>query len=291
MNNKDALDNIRRKAPAARKPAPAVEELPTHQIDMISQQLVATQHQVTLLENQNTTMSQEIAALKGYILNHEQVLSNVVQAIMSDYDVRKRRHSRILFPGSSGDMGHAGVATATDPSQQLDFDETPPSPLLQASKLLSETNMDVLMSNRPLETLNDQSLRNSALLASPNPDINGRASTASAPPSAGSSGTLRFTDLDNLVYPMGSTNGIDPMYGDHIHNIPYSMPVTKAMESQIGLPPTATARRQALPDPGWLRQPQILLVEDDPTCRKIGTKFLGAFSCSVTTAVSLSSST
>lgn len=38
-------------------------------------------------------------------------------------------------------------------------------------------------------------------------------------------------------------------------------------------------------DPGWLRQPQILLVEDDQTCRRIGGKFLYAFNCTIDSAL------
>ncbi len=39
-------------------------------------------------------------------------------------------------------------------------------------------------------------------------------------------------------------------------------------------------------DPGWVRSPHILLVEDDATCRQIGGKFLYSFNCVVDTAVS-----
>jgi osomolarity two-component system response regulator SKN7 len=290
MNNKDALDNIRRKAPAARKTTTPNDDVlvPTHQIDMLNSQLVATQTQVTALQDkntelsmQNTTLVQEVVALKGFVFNHEQILQYLVNAIMGDYDARRRRQSRTIFPGSSGDItGHATMATAADQLQPILEDEAPPSPLLHASKLLSETNVDLLMNNRNLEHTN-------GLLTSPTPDLsNGRTSTSSAPPSAGSSGTLRFADLDGLVYPVGQTNGIDPMYGDHIHNIPYSLPANKAAEvTQIGGVPSSNARKQNLPDPGWLRSPQILLVEDDPMCRKIGQKFLSAFNCTITTAV------
>jgi hypothetical protein len=292
MNNKDALDNIRRKAPAARKQAAPADELlvPTHQIDMLSTQLVATQQQVTALQERNTELTLQLntfvtdfVSLKGFMFNHEQALGYVVNAILGDYDARRRRQSRIgtLFPGSTGDMtGHSTMATA-DQIQPVVEDEAPPSPLLHASKLLGESNTEFLMNNRTLE--------HNGLLTSPGPDLNGRASTGSAPPSAGSSGTLRFSELDGLVYPVGQTNGIDPMYGDHIHNIPYNMPVSKAAEAAMASV-AAPGRKHNLPDPGWIRPPQIMLVEDDPMCRKIGSKFLSAFSCQITTAVSPSAS-
>jgi osomolarity two-component system, response regulator SKN7 len=46
-------------------------------------------------------------------------------------------------------------------------------------------------------------------------------------------------------------------------------------------------KRSTFSDPGWARAPRILLVEDDPTCRQIGSKFLYSFRCVVDTAVRL----
>jgi hypothetical protein len=74
------------------------------------------------------------------------------------------------------------------------------------------------------------------------------------------------------------------MYSEHINNIPYSMPpkVADPSNPQFQEP----RKKSAQVDPGWIRQPQILLVEDDPTCRRIGSKFLYAFHCSIDSAVS-----
>jgi osomolarity two-component system response regulator SKN7 len=97
---------------------------------------------------------------------------------------------------------------------------------------------------------------------------------------------MSYGELDNLVYPVGQTNGIDPMFSEHIHNIPYAMPA-KAPEPAPA-PPVADGRKKSMQyDPGWIRQPQVLLVEDDKTCRRIGGKFLYAFHCAVDSAVSL----
>jgi osomolarity two-component system response regulator SKN7 len=89
-----------------------------------------------------------------------------------------------------------------------------------------------------------------------------------------------------MVYPIGHTHGIDPMYSEHIHNIPYPMPA-KGAEGLVPMAPGVEPRKKnAHMDPGWIRQPQILLVEDDQTCRRIGGKFLSAFLCSIDGAVS-----
>ena len=58
MNNKDALDNIRRKAPAPRKPNAVAEELvPTQQMDLVNTQLVATQQQLQQLQERYNELS------------------------------------------------------------------------------------------------------------------------------------------------------------------------------------------------------------------------------------------
>lgn len=88
-------------------------------------------------------------------------------------------------------------------------------------------------------------------------------------------------NLDGLVYPVGVNNGIDPMYPEHIHNIPYTMPVKPDPADSAAIP----RKKSTAVDPGWIRQPQILLVEDDPTCRRIGGKFLYAFNCAIDSAV------
>jgi osomolarity two-component system response regulator SKN7 len=295
MNNKDALDNIRRKAPAARKPTTTTDDqmIPTQQIDMLNSQLVATQQQLqhlteknTELSIQNSMMIQELIGLQKTVVNHEQILHNVVN-FLNDFEARRRRDSRSVFPQTSEGGPSATLGATQTPLQSAENDDSPPSPLQHASKLLSETNVDVMLNNRNLEHMNEMSLRmNGSLITTPPPDVNhrggGRASAGSAPHSAGSSGSMRFSELDTLVYPVGQNNGIDPMYSEHIHNIPYSTPVK---QQDSGGQVRAVGDKKGKLDPGWVRKPHILLVEDDVTCRRIGTKFLLAFSCSVTTAV------
>jgi osomolarity two-component system response regulator SKN7 len=294
MNNKDALDNIRRKAPAARKSAANPDELvmPTHQVDMLNSQLQAVQHQFAQLQEKNieltlnnNIMATDIINLQKTVLNHEHILQNVVN-FLNDFDAKRRRDSRTLFAGASAAADMAATTSTLATADQLHGsafdDDTPPSPLLHAAKLLSETNVDVLF-NKGMEHMNEIAMRtNGVVMHSPGPDFGNGRSTASGPPSAGSSGHARFADLDNLVYPVGQTNGIDPMYGDHIHNIPYSLPSKQEAPHSLQMP-----KRAEIMDPGWMKQPQILLVEDDPTCRKIGNKLLQGFNCHVTTAVSI----
>lgn len=296
INNKDALDNIRRKAPAPRKPNQVVEELiPTQQIDMVNTQLVATQQQLQSLQERYNELSmhhsmllQEVIGVQKTVVNHEHVIQYVMN-FLNTVDAQRRRESRVVNPfappTSSGPNGVATTAADTAPPAEED---APASPLQAASKLLSEVNADHILNVRNLEQMNEQQMRFNATLTTPPPDASARAhnrtvSRNAQPHSAGSS-TVSYSELDNMVYPVGHTQGIDPMYSEHINNIPYPLP-TKTADGT-----TAAAndgRKKGAPvDPGWVRQPQVLLVEDDPTCRRIGGKFLYAFNCAVDSAVS-----
>lgn len=299
MNNKDALDNIRRKAPAARKPNQNSDEMliPTQQMDMMNSQLVATQQQLQQLQERYTELSihhsmlvQEVIGLQKTVVNHEHVMQNVM-SFLHAVDAQRRRESRITtpFPQTSGvQEGASTVDTSNHQVGPLD-DDVPASPLQHASKLLSETNADVILNPRNLESMNEASLRMNGTLTTPPPDMSnirngGRPVSRSAPNSAASTSSIRMQELDNLVYPVGHNNGIDPAYEAHYNNIPYPLPVKPPDPSDPRFQGD-TRKKSTTIDPGWIRQPQILLVEDDPTCRRIGGKFLYAFNCSIDSAL------
>lgn len=99
------------------------------------------------------------------------------------------------------------------------------------------------------------------------------------------------------VYPVGQTVGIDPFHSDHIHKIPYAMPndagtgmQDAAPQPNMNQPPSQQQASMNSPNKGALawgsRKPRIFLVEDDPTCAKIGIKFLKSMGCEVEHAVS-----
>jgi len=96
---------------------------------------------------------------------------------------------------------------------------------------------------------------------------------------------MGYRELDQVVYPMGTNHGIDPMYPEHMPNIPYSLPSRELDPSDPRRPYPDGRKKSTFSDPGWARSPRILLVEDDPTCRQIGSKFLYSFRCVVDTAL------
>ena len=299
-NNKDSLDNIRRKAPAPRKPnQPTEEAMPTPQMDMMNSQLIATQQQLEQLQTQYNQMSMhhsmlvhELVGVQKAVVNHEHIMQNVMNFLHS-VDARQRRDSRIGAPfvnGTGGDAPPPGVEQAQQ-QQVSPLEDEPASPLQHASRLLSDNNVDVQLNYRNLEAnMTDLVNRSSDIMSTPPPDTGSRNGQQKAPTSAGNSTTIPYaklhSDRDAIVYPIGQTTGIDPTYSEHIHNIPYPMP-SKDQELSEARRPTIDGRKKSTQvDPGWVRAPQILLVEDDPTCRRIGSKFLYSFHCSIDSAVS-----
>lgn len=295
MNNKDALDNIRRKAPAPRKPNAMVEEMiPTQQMDLVNTQLVATQQQLQQLQERYNELSmhhsmllQELIGVQKTVVNHEHVMQYVMN-FLNSIDAQRRRESRVVMPFATQDAPNGTHTPANEPAAPPEEDR-PASPLQHASKLLNEVNADHLLNSRNLELMTESHARFNPTLTTPPPDIahrNGIRSSSRGPPphSATSSTSMSYGELDNMVYPIGATHGIDPTYSEHVHNIPYPMP-TKAPDG-LAHPPNAGRKKSSSIDPGWVRQPHILLVEDDQTCRRIGGKFLYAFHCAIDSAVS-----
>lgn len=93
-----------------------------------------------------------------------------------------------------------------------------------------------------------------------------------------------LNDPRHMVYPVGQTTGIDPFHSDHIHNIPYSRPLSNPnVMAEAAAQASPPVKDQAGSMWGG-KKPQILLVEDDKTCARIGSKFLSNVDCSVDTA-------
>ena len=279
-----------------------VEELvPTQQIDLVNTQLVATQQQLQTLQEryndlnmQNSMLLQELIGVQKTVVNHEHVIQYVMN-FLNTIDAQRRRESRVNLGNvnpfaPAANSAPNGVTTPESRSIPPPDEDAPASPLQAASKLMNnEVTAEHMLNTGNLEKMNEQQMRHNAALTTPPPDIANRngnrvISKGGAPHSATSSASMSYSELDHMVYPIGATQGIDPMYSEHVHNIPYPMP-SKAPEDAVIAPP-AGRKKSTVIDPGWIRQPQILLVEDDVTCRRIGGKFLYAFHCSIDTAVS-----
>lgn len=269
--------------------------MPTQQIDLVNTQLAATQQQLSTLQERfdnlgmhHQMLLQEVIGLQKTVVNHEHVIQQVMQFLHS-VDSQRRRDSRVgsinpfaqpAPPAQNGNM--------EPPRGPTDEEEAPASPLQHADKLLQDLNANQILNSRNLEEMNHHVHRMTAPMATPPAEATfrnqHRHASREPPPSASSSSSNRYGDIDHMVYPIGPTNGIDPSFGAHAHNIPYPMP---GGPEQVDARPQPAPQNQAKKkyDLGWARQPQVLLVEDDPTCRRIGGKFLFAFDCAVDQAL------
>jgi len=288
-NKKDSLDNIRRKAPAPRKaPQNIDEQFPTHQMDLVNSQLMATQQQLQHLSEMyqdlaqgHVTLLQQVVNLQKFVKNHDGVMHRVM-GFLHDVDAQQRRASRVVGPFGNSGMG--GDGNAND-------DDHPASPLQKASALLEEFSTANLPDKGLEQMSHDFHLRNEY---SATPTDQG--SSSMAPRAENSSAHIGYpvgNDLDNMVYPVGHTNGIDPINSEHINNIPYSLPANGLLPVEAAMPEmmsevsSVPGRKKSSADSVWgMTKPRILLVEDDKVCARIGSKFLQAFECGVETAVS-----
>lgn len=281
-----------------KKSAPNAEDMPTQQMDLVNTQLVATQSQLQQLHEKYNELSvhhgmllQEMMNLQKTVVNHEHVIQNVM-SFLHTVDAQQRRTSKAFGNPFGNHNDHSQPANNEPAHEDEDEDETPASPLQKASNLLNEVHADEIINSKNLEHMNEMAMRLNSTLATPPPNEttfssknNRRTSSREPPPLSASSNSVGQFELD-VVYPIGQNNGIDPMYSEHIHNIPYPMPAKTSDPGEQRLQPPPAAAKKNMYDPGWTQPPSVLLVEDDATCRRIGGKFLYAFKCQVDNAVS-----
>ncbi|KAG9237843.1 BRRG2, response regulator [Amylocarpus encephaloides] len=285
-NKKDSLDNIRRKAPAPRKPAQTVEDpFPQQQLELIQSQLMATQQQLQHLSERyediaqgHIVLLQQVVNLQKFVKNRDGVMQRVLGFLHSVDS--QRRNSRVEGQFSNGSGSSLGQG---DPmSNHGTIDDHPASPLQQASDLLDEFSAENLP-NKDLEHMTQvYNLR--ADYSSPPTDPG----TVLPPPPDPNLSYPTGNDLDNnMVYPVGHTNGIDPVHSEHINNIPYSLPPNGMLPSapmpEAVLEDTLIlGRKKSLTEPIWgINKPTVLLVEDDKMCARIGARFLQQYECGV----------
>lgn len=262
-------------------------------MDLVNSQLMATQQQLQSLSERyqelaqnNVVLLQQVVDLQKFVKNHERVMHSVMGYLHS-VDASRRRNNRIAgFTNGTNNIAGASGDSA--------IDDHPASPLQHASELLGEFSAENLP-NKALEQMShDYHLRND--YSTPPTDPGGASLTPhSEPPRASMGYPVEKLDLDNMVYPVGATNGINPINSEHINNIPYALPPSGMLPTDSlppdmmpqGEAPSLNVPKKPMVDSIWGdTKPSILLVEDDNVCARIGSKFLQAFECKVSTAVS-----
>lgn len=230
-------------------------------------------------------MLRQVVQLQKIVKNHDVVMHQVM-GFLHTVDAQRRASS--VAAGPFANMNSSGVGMGELVGGP---DDHPASPLQQASQLLGEFSVENLVSKDLEQRAMDYNFLDD--YTTPPQD---QANPMVGPSSDGSGAHMGYIahnqDLESMVYPIGQTNGIDPINREHIRNIPYAVPPNAgvSVDSEPGVmqtrPPLETSRKSFM-DPGWgIHKPRILLVEDDKTCARIGCKFLQNFECGVETAVS-----
>ncbi|KAM0474552.1 hypothetical protein ACHAPX_007496 [Trichoderma viride] len=275
VDSKDDLDNIRRKAPATRKPQVAEDFTTSQHVSAVSEQLTATQQQVQQLQELFADISQTNRLLVNEVLTLQKMLNAQKQAQYEMLNfLAPYNHNR-----TNGMMAHQ--LSSNGGMSSSDDNENMPE-LRRARELLSSVAPDTV-ADRELERLHDiyESPADSATMVTP----------VSMP--------MMHDPMNDIsrypVYPVGQTVGIDPFHSDHINKIPYAMPNENSsgpldqhqqhtpQPNQMNSTPGPSL---AKPAPLWgPKKPTVFLVEDDGTCAKIGIKFLKSMGCDVEHAI------
>jgi osomolarity two-component system response regulator SKN7 len=279
------LDNIRRKAPAQRKAPPADDAFPaSQQIVVLSESLAATQHQIQALQEQyfelektNKLLVSEVLSLQKIARAQSQASNELITHLNNVEDRRRNsRHSaQSSHSGQPGQNFHTGAMGFLP-----DGADEPAPELRRAREILNGVSPDV-QADRELERLSMAYNQNGSPA-----DSAGSSSAMFAQPGPSMSLVDSLNDPRHMVYPVGQTTGIDPFHADHIHNIPYSRPLSNP-NIQAEAPSQITPPLKEQLGSMWRgKKPHILLVEDDKTCARIGSKFLTNMGCTVDSAVS-----
>lgn len=264
----------------------------------MSEQLAATQQQVQQLQELYTEMNTTNKFLVNEVLTLTKILHAQKQAqhemlnFLTPWGETSTNNNNSSSNGNSNSNSNANSSSSTTTNGNFlghsmgangrtgDGDEAS-SELRRARELLSSVTTDPIQ-DRELERLH-------TVYGSPadSPSI---ITPTSLP--------LMHDPMNDItrfpVYPVGQTIGIDPFHSDHIHKIPYAMPNDLGGTQQPAAqqqPPAAQQLQTAAsssekPDSLWgPRKPSVFLVEDDPICAKIGTKFLKSMGCEVEHAV------
>lgn len=236
----------------------------------MTEQLTATQQQVQQLQELFTEVSQTNRLLVNEVLTLQKMLNAQKQS--------QHEMLNFLSPSSNRHQQAMHLNVGTSP---LDGSDDAAPELRRARELLSSVTPDQI-ADRELERLQ-------GVYGSP-------ADSAVVIPQA--SMPMMHDPMNDInrypVYPVGQTVGIDPFHSDHIHKIPYAMPNESSANAMQEVPAPQPINIQTHANSGsstnsaltWAsRKPRIFLVEDDPTCAKIGIKFLKSMGCEVEHAV------
>jgi osomolarity two-component system response regulator SKN7 len=263
----------------------------TQQVAALAEQFAAMQHQVQGLQESyseivgaNKIFVDEIIHLQKLVRSQKEVNSELINYLSKlEQDRRDSRHS------NSGHSNHSTPGYVPNSnSYQSDGVQDVSAELRRARDILSGLTV---------EHAADPDLKRMSIAFAQQPGASpesaGSSSMMAPPGSAGFNPFMHdpLNDMRHLVYPVGQTIGIDPFAAEHMGNIPYNRPVqeggsgsTPEVNMAPGISQTPLAATTTGGGPWGLKKPIVLLVEDDKTCSRIGSKFLAQYDCGVEVA-------
>lgn len=295
-DSKDNLENIRRKAPASRKQQLHVDDSGSLQIEQLQEgfrQLRDAQqglgermqkfHEQTVNGYQEMQMNLQSQAI--YIQQHDEIIKRLL-SVLSDLSVQLRTLRGLRnVPNQRSDEGvspgEAGRINSSTPTSQQNSE----SPLLEAQRLMESfrnlqrpnimagiepfhvNNIDISGTNFDGGYSRETHRINPGMVM--NPALNGQVGSQFFPEMATynhgqPSGQLSWQETPP---PTGTQEGR-----------------VNSVVGQSGRPLASRKRSTPSNSPQWRQTPRVLLVEDDPTCRRIGSKFLSNAQCIVDVA-------
>lgn len=315
MHNKDNLDNIRRKAPAPRKQQLQSDEAGSQQIEGLQNQVRelskmqnSMEGRLQKLTNENNAVIQELHNMQESLQNHENqmhaheaVMQKLIQflwkldeeikglrqasGIRADHPRGDGEQSEVVSPANS----NTGFAAATtSPNGQNDSS----TPLQQAQRLINSFT-ETPKPNTPLQNMPELGQPNQSEADGGYDNYNhaGRHSQTGQRPASLQSSIQSVGADGGHLYGMGTSSGMVEVYSNgQGGNIGFPMPPPQAENgvlNQSGRPNSGRKKSSSFV-PSWSTPPRVLLVEDDPTCARIGTKFLQTAQCGVDMAVRFS---
>ncbi|CAZ82428.1 unnamed protein product [Tuber melanosporum] len=301
LNNIDNLDNIKRKAPAPRKQVQQSEDGGVQQIEELNSQVQDLSkvnqemtNQVQRLASDNHAVIQELNTMQHVLQQHEErvrvqekVINNIMVYLQKlDDEIKEMRpvggipsqqlhdnEGRPSAPVSPENSVTGPAASAPGSREHL---STP----LQRAQMLLDNHPDILDANPTMG-------RFRGLSQSGPSDYNefgavNRLSQNGQRQAALSNGVSTIPEDGGATFAIGpGTTMVEPFSNG---NLGYSIQPPQHENANLGIrgrPAPSRKRSTPFVPPNWQTPPRVLLVEDDPTCARIGSKFLQTAECSV----------
>jgi len=308
MNNIDNLDNIKRKAPAPRKQAQQSEDGGVQQIEELNNQVQDLSkvnqemtNQVQRLASDNHAVIQELNTMQHVLQQHEErvriqekVINNIMVYLQKlDDEIKEmrpvggnpsqQRHDNDGRPSAPVSPENSVTGPVTSASGSREHLSTP----LQRAQMLLNNHPEILDANPTLGRFRglSQSGPSEATDYSDFGTVNRLAQNDQRPAEL-SNGIPTIPEDGSATFAISpGTTMVEPFPNG---NLGYPMHPPQHENGSLGIrgrPAPGRKRSTPFVPPNWQTPPRVLLVEDDPTCARIGSKFLQTAECSVDMAV------